>query len=61
MKTLEPDFKVKNLADYSVEDLDVLFSAVIIAGMYASSDKKVTLDVWQYRIKDAMKERAKQK
>lgn len=59
MKTLEPDFKVRKLSEYSVEDLETLYGAILIAksddtGM--TKDIKKSLDVWTYRVMDAIKE-----
>lgn len=57
----EPDFKIRNLSDYPVEDLSTLFSACDIARKCfynAPDDEKENkiLDVWMYRLKGALKE-----
>lgn len=57
------DFEVKNLADYSVEDLEALCDAVLLAHghftHYKSDEMKQRLDTWLYRIKDAISQARK--
>lgn len=53
----EPDFEVRNLEDYTEKDLETLYGAVLIAksddtGM--TGDIKQCLDIWLYRIRDAI-------
>lgn len=57
---MNPDFEVRNLAEYSAKDLDDLWFAVMAAkvdmhnDLKLSDEKKKALDVWCYRIKDAL-------
>lgn len=63
MKNTEPDFEVRNLSEYSVEDLETLYNLVLYGYMYAKIDKKNGLaqkyDIWCYRIKDALSQAKK--
>jgi hypothetical protein len=57
-----PDFEVRHLAEYSADDLNKLLFAVSYAfEMSKKSDDKKTalsLDVWSYRLREAIKEAA---
>lgn len=55
-----PDFSVKNLSEYSVSDLEILWIAVKAAKIEFNENPKEkdtcnVLDIWGYRIKDALK------
>lgn len=49
-----PDFSVRNLSEYPVEELQLLFNLVYYANVEAGD-----YDTWLYRIRDAIKEAKK--
>lgn len=52
---MEPDFNLRNLEDYTEKDLDILMDAVIIRyNQVTHNETRQALDVWGYRIKDAI-------
>lgn len=52
---MEPDFELRHLEDYTEKDLTTLYVAVGLAKHYEADQQECqTLDVWGYRIKDAI-------
>lgn len=57
-----PDFEVRNLADYSVKDLQYLKIACEQTKsmiLRTESDAIQSIDIWCYRIKDALSQAKK--
>jgi len=63
MKNTEPDFEVRNLSEYSVEDLQMLLELVMYAQMATKTNGRIEhaqkYDIWAYRIKDALSQAKK--
>lgn len=63
MQRPAPDFDVRRMDDYTPEDLDVLFTAVLLAhsNQLLTTRERDALGIWSYRVGDALKEARKRK
>lgn len=55
----DKDFSVRNLSEYPVEELEMLYEAMVDRSLIATREEEQLADIWLYRIRDAIKEAKK--